>query len=180
VKLEWATASEVNNFGFYVQRRASRSAQWSEIPNSFQRGHGTTNEPQRYEFTDGSALVGNVAYRLRQLDLDGSEHFSEAIQVDVLTDVKESAPMAFQLMPNYPNPFNPETTIKFSVETLEHAKLEVYNTVGQRVATLFDRIAEPGYYYKVKFDGNSLSSGVYFYRLQSGKKNDLKKLLLVK
>jgi hypothetical protein len=60
------------------------------------------------------------------------------------------------------------------------ATLEVYNIIGQKVATVFDDIAEAGRYYKVKLDASHLASGIYFYRLQSGSKNDLKKMLLIK
>jgi len=86
----------------------------------------------------------------------------------------------FALKQNYPNPFNPSTEIKFSVETLGRATLEVYNIAGQKVATLFDGVAEPGQYYKVRFSGGNLASGVYLYRLQSGTRTDVKKLLLLK
>ncbi|MBI5471337.1 MAG: T9SS type A sorting domain-containing protein [Ignavibacteriae bacterium] len=180
VKLEWRTISEVNNYGFFVQRKAESAGSWSEVPNSFVAGHGTTNEPQQYEFMDHTVSVGSWLYRLRQVDLDSTSHFTEPIRVGVVTSVREVAPMQFALKQNYPNPFNPETTIKFSVENTERATIEIYNILGQKVATLFDDVAEAGFYYKVKFNANSLASGVYLYRLQSGKKNDLKKLLLLK
>jgi photosystem II stability/assembly factor-like uncharacterized protein len=92
-------------------------------------------------------------------------------------------PSGFELLQNYPNPFNPFTTIKFSVEETNRTTLDVYNILGQRVATLFDEVAEAGRYYKVRFDASQhvgMASGVYIYRLQSGKRSDLKKLLLLK
>jgi hypothetical protein len=89
-------------------------------------------------------------------------------------------PKQFVLLQNYPNPFNPSTEIKFSVEATDRATLEVFNTLGQKVATLFDDVAEAGRYYRVRFSGENLSSGVYFYRLQSGTKSELKRLLLLK
>ncbi|HXG01551.1 MAG TPA: T9SS type A sorting domain-containing protein, partial [Bacteroidota bacterium] len=70
--------------------------------------------------------------------------------------------------------------IKFSVEQTGRAKLEVHNTLGQKVATLFDGVAEAGRFYRVQFNGSGLASGVYLYRLESGKHHDLKKLILVK
>ncbi len=183
VRLDWTTVSEVNNYGFYVERRAQSVEQWLEVPNSFIAGHGTTNERHDYTFTDPSPGAPSVWYRLRQVDLDGTVHYTEPIQVSgILTSVeeKERAPIEFALKQNYPNPFNPSTEIKFSVETFERTSLEVFNIIGQKVATLFDDVAEPGQYYKVRFGGANLASGIYLYRLQSGKRSDLKKLLLLK
>jgi CSLREA domain-containing protein len=91
-----------------------------------------------------------------------------------------SEPTAFTLEQNFPNPFNPETNIKFSVETPGRATLEVFDILGQKVATLFDAIAESGQYYELKFDATALSSGSYYYRLQSGARSEFKKLLLFK
>lgn len=180
VRLNWTTISEVNNYGFYVQKKRLDESQWSEIANSFIPGHGTTNVPHHYTFTDNSSVTATTQYRLKQVDLDGSVHYTEPIRVDVLTAVKEVAPVEFALKQNYPNPFNPETNIKFSVEQTGRATLEIYNMLGQKVATLFDNIVEAGYYQTIKLNGANLASGLYLYRLQSGQKSDLKKLLLLK
>jgi len=180
VKLDWTTASEINNYGFYVQKKRQGESEWSEFPNSFIPGHGTTNVPQRYTFTDNSVVAVTTQYRLKQVDLDGTIHYTEPIQVDVLTAVKEVAPIQFALLQNYPNPFNPSTEIKFSVDVTSKTTLAVYNLLGQRVATLFDDVAEAGQFYRVKLDASSFSSGMYFYKLENGKKNELKKLMLLK
>jgi hypothetical protein len=92
----------------------------------------------------------------------------------------EVAPKQYQLLQNYPNPFNPETVIKFSVEQTGLTSVELYNVLGQRVATLFSGVAEAGQYYQVRLNGANLSSGVYFYRVQSGNWTDLKKMILLK
>jgi hypothetical protein len=180
VRLNWRTISEINNFGFYVQRRATGTTEWTELQNSFIPGHGTTNEPQNYSYTDYTVTSGSWQYRLRQVDLDGTNHFTDPIIVNTLTDVRETAPIEFALKQNYPNPFNPSTEIKFSVAATGLAKLDVYNMLGQKVATLFDGVAEAGQYYKVRFDGSGFASGMYIYKLQSGKQSELKKLMLVK
>jgi hypothetical protein len=180
VRLDWATLSEVNNFGFYIQRRNASEQTFAELPNSFVPGHGTTLIPQYYTFTDNTAGVGRWFYRLKQVDLDGTITLTDPIQVDVLTGVGESAPKEFALNQNYPNPFNPSTEIKFSVEQNGLARLRVYNLLGQEVGTLFNGMAEAGRYYNVKLDASNLPSGMYFYKLESGQKNDLKKMLLLK
>lgn len=180
VRLDWRTISELNNYGFHVQRRFAGGASWGDVPNSFIPGHGTTSVPQQYTFTDNTPLISATEYRLKQVDLDGTENFSEPITVDNPTSVVEPAPKQFALLQNYPNPFNPTTEIKFSVAETDAATLVVYNSVGQKVAALYDQVAEAGRYYKVTLDGRNLSSGMYFYRLTSGKQTDLKKLMLIK
>jgi hypothetical protein len=183
VRLNWRTLSEINNYGFFVQNRRTgegENGRWGEVANSFVPGHGTTNEPHDYSFTHANVGGGAWQYRLKQVDLDGTEHFTEPITVSSPTSVKEVAPIEFALKQNYPNPFNPETNIKFSVEETGRATLEVFNMLGQKVATLFDDVVEAGYYETVKLNGSSLASGIYFYRLQSWEKSDLKKLLLLK
>jgi hypothetical protein len=92
----------------------------------------------------------------------------------------QAVPAQVSLLQNFPNPFNPETEIRFSVETRGPASLRVYNLLGQEVQSLFEGIAEPGRWYKVSLDGRNVASGLYFYRLQSGGRIDTKKLLLLK
>lgn len=183
VLLEWQTISEVNNYGFFVQRRRGDVQQWMELPGSFVPGHGTSTEPHFYSYVDTALTqTGLYYYRLRQQDLDGTSHLTPSISIEVtsLTAVEERAPHAFQLLQNSPNPFNPTTTIRFSVENTAVTRLQVYNLLGERVATLFDGVAEAGTFYRVTVDGSSWTSGMYVYRLQSGNRHAAKKLLLMK
>jgi|GEM_PF-3018875 len=179
VRLDWTTLTEVNNYGFEIEKSQMQATGYQMIPSSFIPGHGTTTDPHTYTYMDLTATSGTWYYRLKQTDLDGTVHYSEPILIQVLTSVKEVAPVAFALNQNYPNPFNPQSEIKFSVETTGRATLEVYNIAGELVATLFDGVAEAGQYYRVQF-GSGMASGVYFYRLQTGTKSDLKKMLLLK
>jgi hypothetical protein len=90
-----------------------------------------------------------------------------------------SLPERFVLEQNYPNPFNPSTTIRYGVPQRANVSLIVYNTLGQKVATLGQDTQEAGYH-EVKFDGSSLASGVYFYRIQAGSFVQTRKLLLLR
>ena len=112
------------------------------------------------------------------------------IEDSVSTDIKEesSTPGGFGLYQNYPNPFNPSTTIKFfvpSVETLHatslqrHVLLTVYDVLGNEIKTLVNEQKSPGNH-EITFNGSSLSSGVYFYRLQSNGFISTKKFILLK
>jgi len=93
------------------------------------------------------------------------------------------APQVFALSQNYPNPFNPSTKIQYSLDKAGMVSLRVYNVLGQEVATLVNDRQEAGSY-TVSFGTNkgtaSLSSGVYFYRLEAGSLVSIKKLVLMK
>ena len=93
---------------------------------------------------------------------------------------QDDIPSTFQLCQNFPNPFNPMTTIKFSVERTDRATLDIYNILGQHVMQLYDGLAEAGVYHKVRLDVLNLASGTYIYRLQSGERTQARKLLLLK
>ncbi|NTW48185.1 MAG: T9SS type A sorting domain-containing protein [Chlorobiales bacterium] len=88
-------------------------------------------------------------------------------------------PTGFNLDQNYPNPFNPSTTINFTLLKSGRAVLEVYNVLGQKVATVFDKMLDKGQH-SYRWNAKSLSSGVYFYKLVSGNYSATKKLMLLK
>ncbi|KAB2924374.1 MAG: T9SS type A sorting domain-containing protein [Bacteroidetes bacterium] len=177
VELRWRTESEIDNLGFEVERRElnhrviGSSDQWNNI--AFVPGHGTTNVPQSYSYVDAAAS-GRVQYRLKQLDRDGSFSYSRSVEVEL------SAPAAFELAQNFPNPFNPSTSVSFTVPVTGHAALTVYNSIGQHVATLFDGIAESGMTYRQTFAAERLAGGVYLARLTAGSSVRTVKMLLLK
>jgi len=93
--------------------------------------------------------------------------------------VAQLVPHEFSLHQNYPNPFNPTTEIAFALPEAAHVTLEIYNVLGQRVATLVDGFREAGTY-TVNWDASSKTSGIYLYRLQAGESVETKKMLLLK
>lgn len=88
-------------------------------------------------------------------------------------------PTEVELLQNYPNPFNPSTTITYRINEPAAVRLEVFNMMGQRVAVLADGSLQAGSY-TVSFDATGLSSGVYFYRINTGTFTESKKMMLVK
>jgi hypothetical protein len=88
-------------------------------------------------------------------------------------------PSSYSLSQNYPNPFNPTTNVKFSILNSGDVKIVVYDVQGREVQTLVNERLNAGTY-EVKFDGSSLNSGVYFYRLTTEGFTETKKMLLIK
>lgn len=172
VNLKWETATEVNNYGFEVERK-STNADWSKI--GFVEGHNSTNSPKYYNYSDKPVGTGKIAYRLKQIDNDGQFEYSPVVEVLV-----DNLPNGFVMEQNYPNPFNPETSIRFALKEDTKATLKVYNSLGAEIATLFDGTAEAGRYYDVKFGGSELASGFYIYKLVAGEYVSVKKMLLMK
>ncbi|MEK7670568.1 MAG: T9SS type A sorting domain-containing protein, partial [Bacteroidota bacterium] len=86
----------------------------------------------------------------------------------------------FKLESNYPNPFNPSTTIQFTLAEDGKASLKVFNMLGQEVARLFDGEAQAGRVQQVKFDASRLPSGLYIAKLGAGKQQMLRKMMLIK
>ncbi len=178
VTLVWKTASETNNYGFYVERSADKKAGFGAV-SSLIPGHGTSTTGFSYEYADKGVPAGNQYYRLKQVDLDNAVHYSDAVMLST-TGVAESAPIVFVLSQNYPNPFNPSTQFRFSVAKTGFTTLVIYNAIGQEVSRIFSGVTESGKFYTARLDGTGLASGVYFARLQSGIESQMKKIVLMK
>lgn len=172
VKLKWKTISEIQNYGFVVQGFVG--GQWTDI-SPLIPGHGTTIE--MHEYTYITQVGSRDRWRLCQIDLDGRKSFSE---VTMTADVEPTPrPSEFSLDQNFPNPFNPSTTIRYGIPARSHVRLIVFNLLGQQVALVQNGEQDEGYH-EARFDANGLPSGVYFYRLQAGSYTETKRLLLVR
>ncbi|MCK7525333.1 MAG: T9SS type A sorting domain-containing protein [Ignavibacteriales bacterium] len=175
VILNWATATEVNNSGFQIERKLNGSNDWTNI--SFVSGKGTSTEINNYSYMDKSLTVGKYSYRLKQVDLDGTYEYSPIIEVDV------NAPDEYTLYQNYPNPFNPSTTIEYSLPEKSDVTISIYTAIGELVKTLVNGTIESGYQ-KVTFNAADLTSGTYIYQIKavgSGRTFvDTKKMILIK
>jgi hypothetical protein len=173
--LRWSTATEVNNYGFEIERR--QTATWNKV--GFVSGAGTSNSPRDYSYTDNNLSSGRYTYRLKQIDNNGEFSYHGSVEI-----VIGSAPQEFALLQNYPNPFNPSTVISFQLPVNSQVTLKVYDVLGKEVATLVNEEMKAGSY-TVPFsasNGNTstLASGVYIYRLNAGSFVSTKKLVLMK
>ncbi len=185
IVLNWETATEVNNYGFEIERSSSRQGgttpdkAWETI--GFVEGHGNSNSPNSYSFVDNNDLIGAVQYRLKQTDFDGGFEYSVVVTVE-----PENKPK-FKLSQNYPNPFNPSTTISYTIPTIgkgemAKVKLVVYDVLGRKVATLVNGTQKAGNY-KIVFNASTikqLSSGIYFYSISVNEFREVKKMNLLK
>ena len=175
IRLTWSTQSEVNNYGFEIERRLVQEdhPQWTKI--GFVEGHGTSHTRLQYEFIDKNSTNRSFAYRLKQIDRDGTSAYS-----DIVTLSAETVPARFELIRNFPNPFNPNTRIEFTVPSNGRATLSIVNIIGQQIATLFDGTAKAGQVHQTDFDATKYAGGIYFARLQHGDKVQMIKMVLVK
>jgi len=175
VILNWQTATEVNNYGFSVERTSVCSSEWETI--GFIVGHGNSNSPKEYSFIDASTPPGkgSVSYRLKQIDNDGKFTYSEVAEVTF-----NMQPSTFELFQNYPNPFNPNSVISWQLPVSGYVSLKVYDILGNEVATLVNDELEAGYY-NITLNANQpqLASGVYVYQLRAGSFVQTKKMILL-
>jgi hypothetical protein len=170
VVLSWSTATETNNQGFDIERRVDKN-NFEKI--GFVSGFGTTAEAQSYNYTDADVNSGSYSYRLKQIDFDGHYSYSEVV------DVVITGPYSFALAQNYPNPFNPSTTIEYSIPNKSNVTISVFDAIGNELELLYSGEKEAGVH-QVTWNATNYASGIYFYRLNSEKFVQVKKMLLLK
>ncbi|HPN39343.1 MAG TPA: T9SS type A sorting domain-containing protein [Melioribacteraceae bacterium] len=169
VSLKWVTATELNNYGFEIERKKGNE-DWIKI--GFIEGSGNSNCIKNYTYIDNKLQYGKYLYRLKQIDTDGKFKYSNQIETTILN-------LSFNVNQNYPNPFNPATTISFSLPNKELVTLKIYDSLGKEIATLVNEELNQGIYEK-SWDASLFGSGVYYYRLTAGGFSKTCKMLLVK
>ncbi len=156
VMLNWVTATEVNNYGFEIQRKDGEDGEWNRI--GFVNGSGNSSVTRNYEFKDNPDKNGKYQYRLKSIDTDGEFKFSDELTVNVEI-VRE-----FKLCQNFPNPFNPATRIQYSLKSSGKVLLEIYNSLGELVNLLVNENQDAGVH-QIDWKADKLSSGIYIGRL---------------
>ncbi len=188
VKLEWVTISETNNYGFFVQRRHENQHEFSELPDNFIPGHGTTLEPKYYSWEDVPLPPGTYEYRLRQVDNDGLERLTDPVTIVVGSPtyirVGTELPGEYMLDKNFPNPFNPSTVIRFAIPEETNVKLSIYDLQGRLVTSLIDDPMAPGIYQitwnAIDALGNVPASSLYLLRLETKSFSQTRKMILLR
>jgi hypothetical protein len=170
VTLNWSTASELNNNGFEVQRSLLNS---EFVTVGFVKGAGTSSLQKEYSFTDQNLSNDKYFYRLKQIDFDGTFEYSDEVEVIVVSLDN------YSLVNNYPNPFNPSTKIGYYLKDRTDVKVSIMNSLGEEIAILTNEIQEQGFH-ELEFNAADLSSGIYFYSLQTRNYTETKKMILMK
>ncbi len=185
ITLHWVTESEIENLGFILERGAESedgtTAEWTEIASYITdeslRGQGSVTYRTEYSFTDKTVEPGvTYDYRLADVSYAGEKVYHA---LNVLGVAVTEIPEEFALFPAYPNPFNPETVIRYQLSADSDVSLQIYDLKGQMIETLLNKTQDPGFY-KVNWKPNNLPSGVYFCKLTIGDRVSTQKLILLK
>ena len=174
--MRWKTGVEIDVTGFYLSRSQQRDGEYLRvneelIPSSGSPYGGT------YEFRDEDVRPNQTYYyRLHEVAENGygMEFGPYEVSYRVVNDLAQ----------NVPNPFNPVTTIKFSIASDQQVRLVIYDVAGRRVRTLIDEHRRADIY-KVTWDGRNdhgqrVASGVYFYRLEAPGFSQTRKMVLIR
>lgn len=183
VYLSWKTATEVNNYGFQIERQEEHNSEYRtqntdwEIA-GFVNGRGNSNSELSYSFQDNNPPAGKLQYRIKQLDNDGRFKYFGPLSVEI-DAIKE-----YKLLQNSPNPFNPSTAIKFQLPQNTFVTIKVYDQIGREVTTLLDKETTAGshivYWNGRDNNGQIVASGIYLYKLTAGPYTETRKMSLLK
>ncbi len=167
VLLNWGTATEVDNYGFSVERYSDST--WASI--IFIQGHGNSNVPNYYSCVDSTIEAGKTfLYRLKQIDVNGGIKYSDTLTVSIISDIKKennNYPKNFFVSQNYPNPFNPSTNIRVEISEVSEIIFKVYDSQGKMVLERNYGEKMPGVYL-ISFNASNFSSGIYYYSIFAG------------
>ena len=131
-------------------------------------GKGTSSVISKYSYSDNLSKLsvsGNISYRLRQIDYDGTATFTKEVNVSYT-----SAPKSFSMSQNYPNPFNPSTTIRYALPFDSNVKISIYKVTGELVKVLENGTKSAGSYevtMNTAHENVEFSSGIYFYSIEA-------------
>ena len=168
-RLQWTTASETNNAGFYVQMKqlaqgdsltdaSVAASDWTDL--GFVEGAGTTDAPQSYTFETGELDYGRHAFRLRQVDADGTATTTDATELEVRLD------NAYAVDTPYPNPARSQATLPVTVRETQNVQIHIYDMLGRRVETVHDGEVRAQSTREIRINTGRLASGTYFVRIR--------------
>lgn len=186
VNLTWVTQTETGVQGFYVLRNSNEELATATTVSELIQATNTSQQ-QTYIFTDAELQEdGTYYYWLQNSDLDGTVDFHGPISIayTIVGGGIPSIPLVTALGPAYPNPFNPSTTLSYSLAEPAPVVIDIYNQRGQLVRSYHKEHSAPGQF-SLAFDGRDrngvpLSSGVYLYRMSAGTFSQFRKMVLCK
>jgi hypothetical protein len=193
IKLQWTTQSEIDNLGFEVYRAEGEKSEFQLIA-SYQwdddlKGLGNSATGKTYTFVDRQITANRAyQYRLADVSVNGVRTFHPILKVPVEQTQNDLTPASFKLHANYPNPFNPTTTLEVDVPAnrnlSRHIKITIYNSLGEQVKILHNGALTPGQH-RLVWDGRSdegvqMPSGMYIARMQAGAFSQSVKMHLIR
>ena len=172
-RLRWNTATETNNYGFFVLRSTDGDL-WQEI--GFVPGAGSSAVPLSYRFEDKKTphASDKIYYRLRQMDRDGSLEYSSVVMVH------NSMVTAVEITDAYPNPFNPTTTVSYTLNVETSVRISLVDMSGKTVQVISDWGIGNAGSHSVMIDAGSLASGKYLVLLQTPQNQSVRQVVLMK
>ena len=185
ITLQWVTESEINNLGFNLDRKTPIT-DWSQIASYVThpalQGQGSVSHQTIYTFTDNTVQEDeSYDYRLSDVDYDGNVEYHSLQLMGVSSS---NIPEQFVLYPNYPNPFNPVTTIRYDLSKESFVDITIYDMLGNVVNNLVNDNQSSGYksvqWNATNNQGEPVSAGVYVYKIQAGDFKQTRKMILLK
>ena len=159
-----------------VEEYDPRTETWTvidTIPNAMNKHTSSVYKDKIYVFGGSTKTLLSLSAKNNVYSFDPSYFTS------INDDANFQFPLAYKLGQNYPNPFNPATTIEFNLLKASDVRIEVYNIAGQKIQTLLNKNMTAGNH-QAEFNAENLSSGVYFYKIEAGEFQDVKKMILLK
>ena len=181
VTLNWTTHSETNLSGYYVYRNTEPNLVSALNLNTLIPASNSSST-HSYSFVDGDIFsTGTYYYWLNSVDLDGSSIYFGPVSVNITYSDPNPPEIPMQTVLNnvYPNPFNPSTTLAYSLSEPGECEIRIFNQRGQSVYHYSQSHSAPGNYQHI-WNANELSSGVYYMIFTAGRYQATRKLVLMK
>ena len=190
VHISWTTESETNHLGYNILRSEDQELHNAITINGSIINSGSPVGTQiSYNFTDFEVYTNMIYYYwLESVALEGSSEFYGPLTVTIGDPTQEPVPPSVQIVTKlynaFPNPFNPNTLIRYSLKEAGKVTIDIYNMKGQKIKSYTQEHYSPGYY-QVSWDGcddngRNVASGIYLYRLTTGNYTSVKKMVLAK
>jgi len=190
VRINWIAESETNHSGYNILRAEKKDLATAQKINARLIDDGIENGTQiDYTYTDFETYSNMVYYYwLESVSLDGISDFYGPLTITIGDPTQEpnppTIPMVTKLLNAYPNPFNPNTNIRYSLKDAGKVRIDIYNMKGQMINSLTAEHDSPGFY-QIAWDGcdangKPVSSGIYMYKMISGNYLSAKKMILAK
>jgi hypothetical protein len=172
IALSWETASEHENLGYLIQRRSGDSRVVEEVASYITypalEGAGSTTRNTKYSWLDTKVIPGmRYYYTLTDVDYQGKQTSHKEITVTNIQEDQDLKPTALTLSAIYPNPFNPSTSIRFSVQQQTRLSATIYNAQGRQVAILAEQQLFDVGEQELVWQAEGMPSGIYFITLRS-------------